>query len=553
MNKIKNALLYAQSFYRPQLTAVQLLGIWSVAIVLFYNGPFWQRSLGFLAPSTYSQWISIGAFGLAIAALQLLIFIPFTGARTMRPVLIILTLVTASVRYFSVEMGTYFDVHMMTNLLETDAHESGQLINSGLILSLTLWGVLPATLIWRCKIVHSQNKLQSRWSAAIIALLIFIAALLSSFQSFSPLLRNHKELRYLITPGNVLVALPRALAGQAEKLTIKRSPIGTDAQQRPTLAGEKPLLLVVVIGETQRAANWQLNGYERETTPNLAARDDLISFRDVSSCGTSTAVSLPCMFSRYTRKTYQPSSARGEQTLVDVINTAGVGVEWIDNQSGCKGVCSEVESDRIAKTRFPQLCADGECLDEVLVHDLKEELAEETHRGNQLLVLHMMGSHGPSYYRRYPAENVRFMPDCRQDELSQCSQQEVVNAYDNTIAYSDRVLNALIETLSRHRAHHTALIYLSDHGESLGEMGLYLHGLPYFIAPEEQTKVPMFWWLSSGYLAAQKLDSECLDNAAMYPTSHDALLHSVLGLLNIETELYEPELDPAAECRSITD
>lgn len=548
---LKNSVnrLLARLIDRPSVTVSTLLLLWSLSIVLFYNVPFWQKSLAFLNPTSTLQWLAVVAFGTALVAAQILVFIGLCGPRTIKPVLTVMTLMAASTHYFSLQMGTYFDADMVTNLLETDFHESRQLLTWRLLGHLILWGLIPVIIIWRYRLQRESHLWQRRGATALLSLALLIVSLLVSFQSFSPLMRNHKELRYLITPGNVIAALPKALTGQAEKLTVTRAPIAPDAQQRAVGKGSKPLLLVVVVGETQRAANWQLNGYQRATTPNLADRDDLISFADVSSCGTSTAVSLPCMFSRQTHDGYQARRARSEQTLLDIAAAAGIGVEWIDNQSGCKGVCSEVETDRIAKQRFAELCADGECFDQVLVEDLKDELAEASHQGNQLLVLHMMGSHGPAYYRRYPVEHSLFTPDCREDELSHCSQQQIINAYDNTIAYTDFVLDQILDLLSQHERHDSALIYLSDHGESLGEMGLYLHGLPYFIAPDQQTKVPMFWWLSPSFAASLELDRECLKEAAQYPTSHDALIHSVLNLLNIETKLYNPELDPAADCK----
>ncbi len=535
---------------RPRLTVSTLLVGWSLAIVLLYNGPFWRASIGFLAPEETGQWLAISLFGLALAALQVLVFMPVSSLRTVKPLLLVLTVSSAAANYFSTQLGTYFDVAMLTNLLETDLHESSQLITGKLAGWLLLTGLLPALALWRIEVVTAPRERRQRVFTSVAAVAVLALGLLDSLQSFSPLMRNHKELRYLITPGNLLVALPRALAGQAEKLTTSRTPIGLDAKLPAPSKDELPRLVVLVVGETQRAANWQLNGYPRPTTPELAARNDLFSFTDVSSCGTSTAVSLPCMFSRQRRSDYSASSARGEHNLVDVIAHAGVGVEWIDNQSGCKGACRDVETDRIASDRYPKLCARGECYDEVLVRDLVEELGEPSHRGNQLLVMHMMGSHGPAYYRRYPQQSAPFTPDCRTDELSHCSQQEIINAYDNSIAYSDRVLNQLIETLSADRHHQTALIYVSDHGESLGEMGLYLHGLPYFMAPQEQTKVPMFYWFSEGFKKYSRLDSDCFRRAQHQPASHDNLFHTLLGAFQINTELYQPAYDLIGSCRS---
>ena len=153
------------------------------------------------------------------------------------------------------------------------------------------------------------------------------------------------------------------------------------------------------------------------------------------------------------------------------------------------------------------LCSDGRCLDEGLLVGLNERLAAARavngRPATQLLVLHQLGSHGPAYFRRYPPAFAHFTPACENDDLQKCTREEIVNAYDNSLRYTDHVLGSLIATLQRNEAEvDSALIYVSDHGESLGERNLYLHGLPWFIAPKEQKQVPMVMWLSSGVARA---------------------------------------------------
>jgi lipid A ethanolaminephosphotransferase len=167
------------------------------------------------------------------------------------------------------------------------------------------------------------------------------------------------------------------------------------------------------------------------------------------------------------------------------------------------------------------------------------------------VVLHMKGSHGPAYYRRYPAQFEAFTPACNTGELADCERQAVVNAYDNTIRYTDHVLAQVIRLL-RHNAERfdTGLLYVSDHGESLGENGLYLHGLPYAIAPTEQTHVPMLLWLSSGMRQHFGLDDRCLRANANKPHSHDHLFHSIVGLLDVQTSAYNADKDLFRACRA---
>jgi lipid A ethanolaminephosphotransferase len=304
-----------------------------------------------------------------------------------------------------------------------------------------------------------------------------------------------------------------------------------------------------VVGETARAANFSMLGYPRETNPELA-KSDVVAFTDVSSCGTSTEVSVPCMFSPFGREHYDARRIRHSEGLLDVLERAGYTVKWLDNQSGCKGVCqgSGIQYEKMEPGLAPDLCDSTECHDGILVRRLQQELAQV--RTNTVFVLHMMGNHGPAYFKRYPREFRRFLPDCGTAELRNCSRAEVVNAYDNAILYTDHVLAGVVRTLAQDaRRLDSAMIYVSDHGESLGENGLYLHGIPYAIAPEWQTHVPMFVWVSRQITASGDVDVRCLRGRAHAELSHDNLFHSVLGLLDVDTRAYQPSLDIFDGCR----
>jgi lipid A ethanolaminephosphotransferase len=306
------------------------------------------------------------------------------------------------------------------------------------------------------------------------------------------------------------------------------------------------VLVVLVVGETARAANWGLNGYARQTTPELAALD-VINFPEVTSCGTSTETSLPCMFSPFRRQDYDERKIRGHESLLHLLDRAGVSVLWRDNQSGCKDVCSGLPTDQLDESADPVLCDGERCLDEILIDGLVAKISAVP--GPLLVVLHQLGNHGPAYYRRYPDEFRRFIPACEAEDLSRCTKEEIVNAYDNALLYTDHFLARAIELLKAETSHASALIYVSDHGESLGEGGLFLHGMPYFLAPKEQTEVPMVLWLSPEYAASSAIDLSCMRQRASEPTGHDALFHSVLGLLNVRTSLYDQSLDLTASCR----
>ncbi len=329
-----------------------------------------------------------------------------------------------------------------------------------------------------------------------------------------------------------------------------------------TAGQSRPLLVVMVVGETARAANWGLSGYTRQTTPELA-KLPVINFTQVTSCGTNTEVSVPCMFAPVGRRDYDETVIRGSESLLHVAARAGVAVHWRDNQSGCKGVCAGLSQDEVGDLKPAGMCADGRCQDEGLLIGLPERLAAlaatsatastaPARPGTQLLVLHMLGNHGPSYFRRYPPAFERFKPACRKDDLRLCSREEITSAYDNALLYTDHVLARLIAQLQAASAQvDAAVLYASDHGESLGENNLYLHGLPYAIAPDMQTRVPMVLWASPGLSqGAGALDTACLQKRALQPAAHDHLFHTVLGLLDVKTALYEPAFDVTQGCRA---
>jgi lipid A ethanolaminephosphotransferase len=363
------------------------------------------------------------------------------------------------------------------------------------------------------------------------------------------LFRNHHELRLMVVPSNYLAASAGYLREQvvtAQKPFLK---IGEDAK----LAGDwaqhpHKSLTVLVVGESARAENFGILGYNRDTTPELQKEEGLLSFTDVHSCGTETAVSVPCMFSNMGRKDYNATTVKSQEGLLDVLKRAGLEVIWRDNQSGCKGTCDRVTLQDVSNLKDPQLCANNECRDEILLQGLQnfiDHLDKDT-----VLVLHQMGSHGPEYFKRYPQAFEKFTPVCQSKALDNCSRESIVNGYDNTLLYTDHVLASLIDILrSNQDKVDTGMLYISDHGESLGEYNLFLHGTPYLLAPDQQKHVPMFAWFSDNYRQSFAVDNDCMKNRRDAPLSQDNLFHSMLGLLRVRTKVYDPALDMFAGCR----
>ncbi|MEE7559344.1 phosphoethanolamine transferase, partial [Xanthomonas sp. Kuri4-2] len=464
-----------------------------------------------------------------------------------RPLLTLLLLTTALATHYMNSYSVYLDADMLRNVLHTDHKESRELMTPGLILPLLCYAALPIAALWR---VRLRRRRPGRTLAIRAAFLVGVAAAgalgaMLSFQDLSALMRNHREVRYLATPINYLVALRQNLKSDSPITHAPKQPIEHDALATPRAAGSRPRLLLVVLGETARAQNWGLNGYARQTTPELA-QTGVINFPDMHSCGTSTEVSVPCMFSPYGRHDYDEDRIRGHQSLLHVLEHAGIATLWRDNQSGCKGVCDGLAFQPLDDATRPGLCKDGRCMDEILLDDLATQVRARP--GDRVVVLHQLGSHGPSYFQRYPAQFRRFTPTCDTAELGSCSREQIVNAYDNSLLYTDHFLDRAIGTLRSLPDYDTAMIYLSDHGESLGEKGLYLHGVPYAIAPQEQTHVPMVMWFSPEFARDRGLDVGCVRRRAGQRADQDDLFPSVLGLMQVRTSVYDRSRDLFAPC-----
>jgi len=543
---------------RPMIRVEAIVLVVTAWLIATVNGGWWSAVGAGRIWSDPSNWLFIIAVFVALVALHFVLLGALANRWTVRPLLTAIIVASAATAYFMRTYAVMMDPTMIQNILKTDAHEARELMSWSMVGSVLLWSALPVAFVWWVRIEHRPwlRSFFLRVGYMAGALVVAVLSVLLVSRDLTSLMRNQRELRYLITPGNYIYGLVGNLARGARDARAPREPIGTDARLiRVATAPHKPRVFVLVLGETVRAANFSLLGtYARPTTPELA-KLDVVAFRNVSSCGTSTEVSVPCMFSQWGREDYDERRIRNSEGLLNVLARAGYVVKWLDNQSGCKGVCQgegieyqKIDPQEAGGGGAADLCAGDECLDGILVRRLQSELARV--REDSVIVLHMMGNHGPAYFRRYPPEFRRFTPDCATAELRNCSREQVVNAYDNAILYADHVLAGIVGTLASAPALDTAMIYVSDHGESLGENGLYLHGLPYSIAPSTQTHVPMIAWLSPGFSAAEGVNRRCLQAKAGDPLSHDNLFHSVLGLLDVHTSVYKTERDFFDDCRS---
>ncbi|KRG68310.1 phosphoethanolamine transferase [Pseudoxanthomonas dokdonensis] len=529
--------------HRPHIGSEVLILLASLYFTVFSNGAFWHQVL----PHPLAQWQLGLALLVILSGLHALLLALLVPTRAIKPVLAVLILVTAVVSHYMSAYGIYFDADMLRNILHTDRKEASELVTWRLLIPVIL-ALLPVAVLTRVQLIQRPRRRALLVRAGFVLAVGAATALAAmlAFQPLSSLMRNQHEVRYLVAPANYLVSLVTVLGHDEPVAKPARTPVGLDARQVPAATGRKPRLLVLVVGETARAANWGLDGYERNTTPELA-QANVINFSQVSSCGSATEVSLPCMFSRIGRHDYDEKAIRQQQSLLHVLDHAGIATLWRDNQSGCKHVCDGLPTQALDDTNDPRWCDGKRCLDEILLQGLAGQVA--TPMRDRVVVLHQLGNHGPNYFERYPPGFERYSPVCRSPDLGQCSRQQIVNAYDNALAYTDHVLASTIHALAQLPGYDTAMIYVSDHGESLGEKGLYLHGVPYAIAPSEQTHVPMVMWFSSGFASDTGLDLQCVRERAARPASHDYLFDSVLGIMDVRSHVYQPRWDLFSACR----
>jgi lipid A ethanolaminephosphotransferase len=511
-------------------------------LIAFSKAPSAGEGLAWAA-FVFVGWLFVFAVCFTLLALAAAIF----WGRSFKFAVMALLVAAAILSYFTLFLGTQFDRTMVLNMLQTHRAEAFELVSFTLIGWVALTGALPAWVAWRIASVPSKPWWRE---AAVIAVSVVVliavsaAAVFSQYSRYASAARNRAITFDTVAPWNVFAASIHLAASQWAAKTV-RAPRGVDAKQGYLLA--KPRVVFFLLGETARAKNHGLNGYERDTTPRMAAAGGHY-FPDTEACSTTTAISVPCMFSGFGREDFSLKKGLAHETLIDVLLRGGVQVWWRDNDSGCKGVCDKADVIDLTGSSDPRWCTEAaNCFDEILLDGLEEKLKTVTR--DTFVVLHLKGSHGPAYYKRYPPAFAKFQPACNTNDLSACDVASIRNAYDNTILYTDHVVGETIAMLKRLDGQFaTALLYASDHGESLGEGGLYLHGLPFAIAPKEQTRVPMYAWISPELIALEHRDALCMAEQAKVPRSHDNIYFTVLGFMRVETAEYKANLDLFRVC-----
>jgi lipid A ethanolaminephosphotransferase len=524
----------------------------AVLLCFLYNQRFWITFAAAIGGWTLEGVTLIFFTIIAIIILFNAFLTIFTFRFIFKPVLIGLFVCTSVASYFTDQYGATIDKGMIQNVFETDAREATELFSWALVITTVFLGLVPATIVAQTNIDYGGwRSVFSRKLMIILGSIIALAMFFFVFyKTLAPTFRQHRELRYFLAPTNYI----QAINGVRKMRSVrpqKITPLGTDARKSSNwLQSSKKSVTVIIVGETARAANFSLNGYVRQTNPMLRAQSNLFNFTNVQSCGTATAVSVPCVFSSLGRKNFTEEKAKSQEGLMAVLNYAQFSLLWRNNNSGCKGACNGVDYEDLSvpKPGLP-FCGKDECYDERLLVGLKERITAA--RKDLVVVLHQKGSHGPAYWRRYPSTFGRFGPACQSAMFNECSTESIVAAYDNTVLYTDHVISQAIKLLKEDPSIDSSLVYFADHGESLGEKNMFLHGTPYIISPIEQRRVPLIVWMSDGFKERIHLNAECLSARRSSELSHDNIFHSILGMLQVQTKVYNPTLDIFAGCTSV--
>lgn len=531
---------------RPRISASWLIVATALWICTVANLSLWQQVGERLDLSTASGIgfvLSLLGLMMVLLCLPLMLF----GQRYMlKPLLIAFLLISGVLAYFTDQLSVIFDVEMVRNIFETiqdrNTQEGTELMSFSLFGFLIISMGLPIAFVLWTRIQYGSifKDILSRSIVCLALVGLTVSLVMVNFKYVTYFSRENADLEAYLIPFYTIKSAKQLVTRNQKNRVQVFNTIGQDARQ--VKPHSRRIVGVIVVGETARGDHFSLNGYPTKTNPELEKRN-IINFSNATACGTSTAFSVPCMFSFLEQHNYTPEKASEQSNVLDVLEIAGVKTIWVDSNSSCKGVCNRIESINIAgETRSDsELFVDGAWQDEKLLSYVDTLL--DTSDTDLLLVLHSMGSHGPAYYRRYPENLAQFQPYCQSKAPQTCTIEEIVNAYDNTVVYTDRFLSMVIDKLTA-REDQSFLLYASDHGESLGENGVYLHGLPRFMAPEAQTRVPVIAWLSEHYSSEEKLPSTG-DTPLQVdtPISHDNLSSSILGLFDVETSLYKSQLD----------
>ena len=501
---------------RKSVKLVQFVSIASVANFLLFHYPFFKyvfnaldyKSLGgiFIIVSLVIAMLVVNAF-----VLYLIFFLSrFVG----KVLLAFFFIVNAIVVYFVITYNVIIDLTMIGNIINTSYEEASSFFSFRLILYLIVSGLIPIIPVIRVKIIKDTfKKFVINFSLTLIFLVVLVLVNGGNWRWID---KNSTKLGSLALPWCYMVNISRFYINKSKEnskeILLPNARIMDNTKS----------IAVLVIGESARSKNFSLYGYEKLTNPLLSKIENLRAFNAIS-CATYTTAGIKCILEHTnSRKLYE--------ILPNYLYRNNVDVIWRTTNWGEPPVHIK---NFVKKEDLREGCEKPDCnYDEILLKGLKEEILASK-KDKIFIVLHSSTSHGPSYNMKYPPEFEKFAPVCESVELGECSEGELVNAYDNTIIYTDYILASLIKDLKELKEYSSTMLFVSDHGESLGEYNLYMHGIPTAFAPKEQLEIPFLVWVSDG---SKKLKPN-------EELSQHHVFHSVLNYLAIESPVYDENMN----------
>ncbi len=502
---------------RGEISLTRFVGIMSILTFALYHIPFFKFVFEHVDYHSLNGVIIVVSLVVIMLVLNaLLYYLVFYISRIVGKILLSITLISNAIAiYFINTFGIIVDESMIGNLINTNYDEATSFFSFGMVLYVLILGILPSIYVCQAKIVkESWKPFIKRLSIGLGFILIMIFANASNWLWID---KYSRQLGGLAMPWSYSVNIPLHYIHKY-KNNRKEIPL-PDA----TIKDNEKALVVLVIGESARSMNFSLYGYQKNTNPLLSQTENLFHF-PATSCATYTTVGIKCMLEHEnTGKLYE--------ILPNYLYRNNVDVVWRSTNWGEP----PIHIEKVQRSDYlSELCqGDPKCgYDEILLTGLKEQILSSD-KSKTLIILHTSTSHGPNYSKKYPPEFEVFKPVCNSVELSKCSPEELINAYDNTIVYTDYLLHRIIEVLKELPEYRSTMMFVSDHGESLGEKNLYMHGVPMSIAPREQYEIPFIVWVSDGYKTLKPM--EHLD--------HSNVFHSVMNFLSIESPIYKEELN----------
>jgi len=481
--------------------------------LVFFHFPFFNFVINNTDCKSFNGILLIVSLIVAVLIVNAFVFyiVLYLSRMVGKIFLVLLFILSAVAVYFVNTFRVILDESMIGNVFHTNYEEAGGFISFKLILYIILLGVIPAIFIIKTKIIKvSWKKFLVTSSLTLLFISMLVAINANNLYWFH---KNHKQLQGLLMPWSYSISTSRFFehkrqSNQAEILL-------PDA----TIMNNEKAVVVLVIGESARSRNFSLYGYEKNTNPLLSQIPDLFYY-PANACATYTIATVRCILKH-------DNTNDLHEILPNYLYRNNVEVVWRTTNTGEPPVHIEKYQTKDSLKRY---CEGAACnYDEVLVAGLKEQI-QASQKSKILIILHTSTSHGPNYSKNYPPSFEVFKPACNHVEPGECSQEELFNAYDNTIVYTDYILYRIIEDLKQLNEYKSAMIYVSDHGESLGEKDMYMHGVPMNIAPKEQYEIPFIVWVSD---SSQKFKPDQTETL-----SQNHVFHSILNFLDIQSLVY---------------